>query len=175
MADKAIVMHNPENAQHTETGLVKIKDWIGNEDWDIIQLNWGLWDICYRHPDSKVFGNRDKIKGNITYDLQTYRQNLEELLRILKAHNSAKLIFVTTTYVPVNEAGRFTEDVPKYNAIAKAVMKKNGVIINDIYKKSIAIHHKNGVGDNDVHYNKEGYKELGELIVPVLNKTLKKL
>lgn len=39
MADKAIVMHNPENAQHTETGLVKIKDWIGNEDWDIIQLN----------------------------------------------------------------------------------------------------------------------------------------
>lgn len=108
MADKAIVMHNPENAQHTETGLVKIKDWIGNEDWDIIQLNWGLWDICYRHPDSKVFGNRDKIKGTITYDLQTYRQNLEELLRILKAHNSAKLIFVTTTYVPVNEAGRFT-------------------------------------------------------------------
>ncbi|MEG3656160.1 SGNH/GDSL hydrolase family protein [Arenibacter palladensis] len=175
MADKAIVMHNPGNAQHTGTGLEKIKDWIGNEDWDIIQFNWGLWDLCYRHPDSKVYGNRDKIKGAITYDLQTYRQNLEELVSILKASTSAKLIFVTTTYVPINEAGRFTKDVPEYNAIAKAVMKKNGVIINDIYKKSIAIHHKNGVGDNDVHYNKEGYKELGELIVPVLNKTLKKL
>ncbi|SMG49391.1 SGNH/GDSL hydrolase family protein [Arenibacter troitsensis] len=175
MANKAIVMHNPGNAQHTGTGLEKIKDWIGKEDWDIIQFNWGLWDLCYRHPDADAYGNRDKIKGTITYDPQTYRQNLEELVSILKASTSAKLIFVTTTYVPVNEAGRFTEDVPKYNAIAKAVMKKNGVIINDIYKKSIAIHHKNGVGDNDVHYNKEGYKELGELIVPVLNKTLKKL
>lgn len=175
MANKAIVMHNPGNAQHTGTGLEKIKDWIGKEDWDIIQFNWGLWDLCYRHPDANAYGNRDKIKGSITYDPQTYRQNLEELVSILKASTSAKLIFVTTTYVPVNEAGRFTEDVPKYNAIAKVVMKKNGVIINDIYKKSIAIHHKNGVGDNDVHYNKEGYKELGELIVPVLNKTLKKL
>ena len=175
LATKAIVMHNPGNAQHTGTGLEKIKDWIGKEDWDIIQFNWGLWDLCYRHPDSKVYGNRDKIKGTITYDLQTYRQNLEELVSILKASTSAKLIFVTTTYVPVNEAGRFSEDVAKYNAIAKSVMKKNGVIINDIYKKSIAIHHKYGLGDNDVHYNKEGYKELGELIVPVLNKTLKRL
>ncbi|MDX1759889.1 MAG: SGNH/GDSL hydrolase family protein, partial [Arenibacter algicola] len=71
LATKAIVMHNPGNAQHTGTGLEKIKDWIGKEDWDIIQFNWGLWDLCYRHPDSKVYGNRDKIKGTITYDLQT--------------------------------------------------------------------------------------------------------
>ncbi|MEQ8218471.1 MAG: SGNH/GDSL hydrolase family protein [Arenibacter sp.] len=175
LATKAIVMHNPGNAQHTGTGLENIKDWIGKEDWDIIQFNWGLWDLCYRHPDSKVYGNRDKIKGAITYDLQTYRQNLEELVSILKASTSAKLIFVTTTYVPVNEAGRFSEDVVKYNAVAKSVMKKNGIIINDIYKKSIAIHHNNGLGDQDVHYNKEGYNELGELIVPLLNKTLKKL
>jgi|TARA_R110000744_G_scaffold262470_2_gene377045 lysophospholipase L1-like esterase len=175
LATKAIVMHNPGNAQHTGTGLEKIKDWIGKEDWDIIQFNWGLWDLCYRHPDSKVYGNRDKTKGTLTNDLQTYRQNLEELVSILKTSTSAKLIFVTTTYVPVNEAGRFSEDVVKYNAVAKSVMKKNGIIINDIYKKSIAIHHKNGLGDQDVHYNKEGYNELGELIVPVLNKTLKKL
>ena len=175
LATKAIVMHNPGNAQHTGTGLEKIKDWIGKEDWDIIQFNWGLWDLCYRHPDSKVYGNRDKTKGTLTNDLQTYRQNLEELVSILKTSTSAKLIFVTTTYIPVNEAGRFSEDVVKYNAVAKSVMKKNGIIINDIYKKSIAIHHKNGLGDQDVHYNKEGYNELGELIVPVLNKTLKKL
>tara|TARA_R110000868_G_scaffold18840_5_gene82078 strand:+ start:24857 stop:25516 length:660 start_codon:yes stop_codon:yes gene_type:complete len=175
LATKAMVMHNPGNAQHTGTGLEKIKDWLGQEDWDIIQFNWGLWDLCYRHPDSKVYGNRDKIKGTITYDLHTYRQNMEELVSFLKANTSAKLIFVTTTYVPVNEAGRHSADVAKYNTVAKSVMKKNGVIINDIYKKSIAIHHKNGLGDKDVHYNKEGYIELGELIVPVIEKTIKKL
>jgi len=175
LASKAIVMHNPGNAQHTGTGLEKIKDWVDQEDWDIIQFNWGLWDLCYRHPDSKVYGNRDKIKGTITYDLQTYRQNLEELVSFLKANTSAKLIFVTTTYVPVNEVGRHSADVEKYNAVAKSVMKKNGVIINDIYKKSIAIHHKNGLGDKDVHYSKEGYKDLSKLIVPVIEKAIKKL
>ncbi|MCK0189725.1 SGNH/GDSL hydrolase family protein [Arenibacter sp. F20364] len=175
LATKAIVVHNPGNAQHTGTGLEKIKDWIGQEEWDIIQFNWGLWDLCYRHPDSKVYGNRDKIKGSVTHDLQTYGQNLEKLVGFLKSNTSAKLIFVTTTYVPDNESGRFSDDVVKYNAVAKSVMKKNGVIINDIYKKSIAIHRKNGLGDNDVHYNKEGYKDLSELIVPLLNKNIKKL
>ncbi|MBC8766863.1 SGNH/GDSL hydrolase family protein [Arenibacter sp. BSSL-BM3] len=175
LASKALVLHNPGNAQHTGTGLEKIEDWVGEEDWDIIQFNWGLWDLCYRHPDSKVYGNRDKIKGTITYDLETYEKNLEELVSFLKANTSAKLIFVTTTYVPVNEAGRHSTDVAKYNAVAKSVMKKNGVIINDIYKKSITIHRKNGLGDKDVHYNKEGYNDLGKLIVPVLQKTMKKL
>jgi len=175
LASKAMVKHNPGNAQHTGTGLEKIEDWIAGEDWDIIQFNWGLWDLCYRHPDSKIYGQRDKINGTITYNLQTYTQNLEELVGFLKANTSAKLIFVTTTYVPINEAGRHSADVAKYNEVAKVVMKKNDVIINDIYKKSIAIHHKNGLGNQDVHYNKEGYKELGELIVPVLNKTLKRL
>lgn len=122
-----------------------------------------------------IYGNRDKIKGTITYLLQAYGQNLEELERILKANTPAKLIFVTTTYVPVNESDRFFEDVPKYNEIAKTVMKKNGVIVNDIYQKYIAIHLKNGLRDNDVHYNKDGYKELNELIAPMLNKALEKL
>ena len=54
LIEKAIVKHNPGNAQHSGTGLKKVKEWIGDEDWDIIQFNWGLWDLCYRHPDAKV-------------------------------------------------------------------------------------------------------------------------
>ncbi|WP_220377779.1 MULTISPECIES: hypothetical protein [unclassified Arenibacter] len=45
LATKAIVLHNPGNAQHTGTRLKKIKDWIGKEDWDIIQFNQGLWNL----------------------------------------------------------------------------------------------------------------------------------
>ena len=40
--DKAIISHNPGNAQHTGTGLNKIEEWIGSGKWDIIQFNWGL-------------------------------------------------------------------------------------------------------------------------------------
>lgn len=171
--ESAIVVHNPGNAQHTGTGLDKIDDWIGEEDWDIIQFNWGLWDLCYRHPDSKEYGNRDKINGTLTYSLEEYQANLDALVTKIQKLSDAKLIFVSTTYVPENEAGRFKKDPKKYNQVAKKVMKEHGVLINDLYKPSISIHKSNGLGDNDVHYTPEGYEKLGEIIYEFLDKEIR--
>mgnify|MGYP003666141565 CR=1 FL=1 len=168
----AIIRHNPGNAQHTGTGLENISKWIGDGDWDVIQFNWGLWDLCYRHPDSKVQGNRDKINGKITYDIETYKSNLDSIVTILQKKTNAKLIFVTTTYVPENEPGRFQDDVLKYNEAAKAIMKKHSVIVNDIYGQSVAIHKKYGKGSTDVHYTSKGYKKLGKLISSFLEKEI---
>lgn len=171
--ESAIVVHNPGNAQHTGTGLDKIEEWIGEEDWDIIQFNWGLWDLCYRHPDSKEYGNRDKINGTLTYSLEEYQANLDALVTKIKKLSNAKLIFFSTTYVPENEAGRFKKDPKKYNQVAKKVMKEHRVLINDLYKPSISIHKSNGLGDNDVHYTPEGYKQLGEIIYEFLEKEIR--
>lgn len=171
-SDRAIVLHNPGNAQHTGTGLEKVKQWVDNEDWDIIQFNWGLWDLCYRNPESKNQGNRDKINGKVTFSPADYEANLDSLVTILKEISDAKLIFVTTTCVPENEVGRFTGDVVKYNKAAKRVMKKHGIPVNDIYKASILIHKKSGLGDDDVHYTPEGYEKLGKLISDYLAKKL---
>lgn len=162
--DKAIVIHNPGNAQHTGTGLENIKEWIGKEKWDIIQFNWGLWDLCYRHVDSKEQGNRDKVNGKITYNVKDYAANLDSIVSFLKKTSKAKLIFVTTTYVPKNEAGRFEKDPEIYNDAAKLIMKKYSISVNDIYKQSKQIHIKFGKGTGDVHYTKEGSLELGKLI-----------
>ncbi len=172
-ADRAIVLHNPGNAQHTGTGLEKIREWAGNGDWDIIQFNWGLWDLCYRNPESKNKGNRDRINGKITFTVAEYEANLDSLVTILNEISDAKLIFVTTTCVPENEAGRFAGDVAKYNKAAKRVMKKHGIPVNDIYKASIPIHKKSGLGDDNVHYTPEGYEQLGRLISDYLSKRLK--
>ena len=171
--ESAIVVHNPGNAQHTGTGLDKIEEWIGEEDWDIIQFNWGLWDLCYRHPDSKEYGNRDKINGTLTYSLEEYQANLDALVTKIQKLSDAKLIFVSTTYVPENEAGRFKKDPKKYNQVAKKVMKEHGVLINNLYKPSISIHKSNGLGDNDVHYTPEGYEQLGEIIYEFLEKEIR--
>ncbi len=165
---KAMVSHNPGNAQHTGTGLKNIEAWVGDENWDIIQFNWGLWDLCYRHIDSEVQGKRDKVKGKIPYTLDEYRTNLSSIVSILKKISDAKLIFITTTYVPEDEAGRFTDDAVKYNRAAKDVMQKHGILVNDIYEQSISIHNRYGKGSNDVHYTKEGYEELSELITNFL-------
>ena len=169
----AEVSHNPGNAQHTGTGLSNIGTWIGANDWDIIQFNWGLWDLCYRHPASKVQGHRDKKNGTITYSLHEYASNLDSIVTILKTKTNAKLIFVTTTYVPENEAGRFQNDVIRYNDVAKKIMDKHAIMVNDIYEQSILIHKKFGKGLDDVHYSKQGYEKLSELITEFLKTEIK--
>jgi lysophospholipase L1-like esterase len=163
-ATRAIVSHNPGNAQHSGTGLKKIKDWVGDEDWDIIQLNWGLWDLCYRMPAAEGLGPKDKINGKVTFTVDEYAANLDSIIFFLKSKTNAKLIFVTTTWVPGNEPGRFEGDPEKYNKAAKKVMKKHGVELNDIYNQSKKIHARLGKGENDVHYTEEGYRELAEVI-----------
>jgi len=162
--DQATVVHNPGNAQHTGTGLEKIQEWVGNEDWDIIQFNWGLWDLCYRHPDSKIQGNRDKVNGKITYSVDEYNANLDSIVSTLKKITKAKLIFITTTYVPKNEAGRFENDAITYNNAAKSVMKKHDVVVNDIFEQSKLIHTDLGKESDNVHYTSEGYQELGKQV-----------
>lgn len=171
LKDRALVVHNKGNAEHSGTGLLKLKDWLGNEDWDIIQFNWGLWDLCYRHPDSKVQGTRDKINGKITYSLTEYEKNLREIIKILKPTN-AKLIFVTTSYVPEKEAGRFKGDEIKYNEIAKKVMMENDILINDIHPASEKIHSKHKKAEGDVHYTPEGYKLLADEIISYIQKEI---
>ena len=164
----AQVYHNRGNAQHTGTGLDSIETWIGTKDWDIIQFNWGLWDLCYRHSDSKTQGNRDKVHGTITYELEDYGKNLDSIVQWMKAKSDAKLIFVTTTYVPENEAGRYQEDAIRYNQLAKRIMEENGVVINDIYEASRRIHRHYGKDSGDVHYLPEGYRALAKEITDFL-------
>lgn len=171
LKDIAEVRHNPGNAEHTGTGLAKLNGWIDDTKWDIIQFNWGLWDLCYRHRDSKNQGNRDKINGTQTFSLEMYEKNLTELVLRLKQTN-AKLIFVTTSYVPDGESGRVVGDDLKFNEVAKKVMKQNGVLINNIYKASKKIHKKHSKALGDVHYTEEGYKLLAEEIVEFLQKEL---
>ncbi|MFV0468192.1 MAG: SGNH/GDSL hydrolase family protein [Dysgonomonas sp.] len=171
---KAQVFHNPGNAQHTGVGLNKVKEWIGDTNWDVIQFNWGLWDLCYRSPESKVQGNRDKINGIITNSVDVYVANLDSIVTILKQETNAKLIFVTSTFIPEDEEGRFYEDAMVYNDGAIEVMKKHDVYVNDIYAKSAKIHRKHGMGSNNVHYTKEGYQELSNEIVIYLKKILRK-
>jgi lysophospholipase L1-like esterase len=170
--DKATVVRISENGKHAGYGLTRIREYIGDEKWDIIHFNYGLHDLCYRHRDSKLYGGRDKINGKLPYGIDKYEENLDSLVIIMKELSDAKLIFLTTTYVPENEGGRFAEDAILYNEVAKKVMNKHHVIVNDIYDQSIEIHQKYGLGDDDVHYTDEGSEMLAKIICEFLEKEL---
>lgn len=172
LANEAEVLHNPGNAQHTGTGLRLIDQWLGDQKYDVILFNWGLWDLCYRHPDSKVQGQRDKLNGEITYTVDRYEANMEELVKRLKK-TGTKLVFVTTTVIPPDEAGRFEGDEITYNNAAKAIMKKYDVELCDLHKHSVGVHQQYKLKDGDVHYQPEGYQKLADPIISAVRNALK--
>jgi hypothetical protein len=165
LGERAYVEHNEGNAQHSGTGLEEVISWIGEEKWDIVQFNWGLWDLAYRHEDSETQGKRDKIKGIVTFTPEQYRSNLDSLVRIIKSSTKAKLLFVSTSYVPEGEKGRFVKDAPIYNKVAKEVMAEYKIPVNDLYDFSKEIHAEHSTAANNVHYTKDGYKLLANKII----------
>lgn len=133
--------------------------WLGEQKWDVIHFNVGLHDLCYRHPDSKVQGNRDKVNGAIAVPLDDYEQNLEKIVAMLKA-TEAKLIWASTTLVPEGEAGRIVGDEVKYNLVAEKIMQKHGIEVNDLRELSGTFPESYFRGPGDVHFTPEGSEKL---------------
>jgi hypothetical protein len=169
---EAIVKHNEGNAQHTGTGLKNLDRWIGKTKWDVIYFNWGLWDLCYRHPDSKVQGFRDKVNGTITTNLEQYKRNLDLLVLRLK-NTGAILIWAQTSLVPEGEAGRFVGDEMKYNEVAATIMKKHCIMIDDLHTLTKEFAPVLFLEPGNVHYTKEAYKKIAEHISVKIRMALK--
>ncbi len=168
---KANVVHNSGNAQHTGTGMEKLDEWLGDTEWDVIHFNWGLWDLCYRSEQSKVYGNRDKQNGKVTFSPAEYQKNMEKLVVRLKK-TKAKLIFATTSYVPEGENGRVVNDDKHYNKVALQIMKKYKIEVNDINQFSKRIHKKHKKSEGDVHYTSEGYELLSQPVIRKITRNL---
>ncbi len=171
LAGKAVVKHHKGNAQHTGTGLAKLDQWIGTTRWDVIHFNWGLWDLCYRHPESKVQGRRDKVNGTLTTTLDQYEKNLDELVSRLKK-TDAILIWASTTVVPEQEAGRIRGDDVKYNEAAARIMEKHGIITNDLHALTMTFAADHIDGPGNVHYTQEGYQKIAQQVTDHLRRAL---
>ncbi len=169
---KATVIHHRGNAQHTGTGLKKLDKWIGKTKWDVIHFNWGLWDLCYRHPDSKAAGKRDKINGKLTTSLEQYEKNLDQLVTRLKK-TGATLIWAETTFVPDKEVGRIVGDEIKYNKIAAKIMKKHHITINDLYTLTAKFSPNLFTAPGNVHYTKKGSQKIAMQVVDHIKTALK--
>lgn len=159
------------NCGDTKAGLGNLqKRWLGDTKWDLIHFNWGLHDLCYRNPESKEQGHRDKVDGTLSVPLAEYEKNLETLVQQLEA-TGAKLIWASTTVVPEGEAGRFVGDDLKYNAVAARVMEKHGIPIDDLHALSVSFEGQYSQPGN-VHFDKEGSSKLAEQVVASIKKVL---
>ena len=163
LKDRANVLRPNANCGDTRSGLANLEKWLGDTPWHVIHFNWGLHDLCYRDP-SKVRGNRDKVKGRLSVSLPDYEKNLETLVLRLKK-TGATLIWASTAVVPEGEAGRFVGDDLKYNAVAASLMRKHGVLVNDLHATTKTFAPEMFTGLGDVHFTPEGYARLAARVV----------
>lgn len=165
-------VHRPNaNCGSTLAGLEKLDKWLEGGPWKVIHFNWGLHDLCYRNPDSKAQGGRDKVNGKISVPLEQYEKNLETLVDRLEK-TGARLVFATTTVVPEGESGRFAGDDVKYNAAAEAIMKKHGIPIDDLHALSKTFAPGLFQAPGNVHYKPEGYQKLAEQVASSITREL---
>jgi len=161
----------PDNCGDTTIGLQKIDGWLGKQRWDVIHFNWGLWDLCYRNPESKEQGNRDKVAGKLSTTPAVYEKNLEQLVTRLEA-TGARLIWASTTVVPEGEVGRFLGDDAKYNTIAARVMQRHGIAVDDLFALTKGLSGKFSTKAGDVHFTAEGYEKLAVQVAATIEKVL---
>jgi len=175
---KANVMHPmrpdgkmPVNCASTTQGLADLQKWLGNTKWAVIQFNWGLHDLCYRNPEAKTQGNRDKEHGKIQVPLAEYKVNLDKLATELRK-TGARLIWASTTKVPDDEIGRFTGDERRYNDAAKEIMARHHIAIDDLYALSVSMPGELSLGPGNVHYTPEGYSRLARQVADSIERAL---
>jgi lysophospholipase L1-like esterase len=163
LTDVAQVTHNKGNAKFTTYGLKQIDKWIGDKKWDLIQFNWGLWDMYGWSQNPKL-------------TVKQYEKQLDTLTARLKK-TGTKLIFVTTT--PVCPAPERTakiivsqETANSFAAAAARVMAKYKIPVNDLHAVIAVDRAKYAKGDNDVHYNNEGRRVLGTQVAKAIKQQL---
>jgi len=168
---KADVLRIPTNGRNAAYGLENLDRWLGGQAYDVIHFNWGLWDLCYRHPESKNQGKRDKERGTVTATPEAYRQSLEAIVEKLK-ETKATLIWCSTTPVPENEAGRREGDDLIYNEIAAEIMRKHGIQINDLHAHALKRLPEIASGPGNVHFSAAGSAYLAEQVAAEILKAL---
>ena len=163
LAEKAIVYRPPGNCQSTVFGLVNIEEWLGDESWDVIHFNWGIWDAHH------LAGDRFRTTH------EEYEQNLRTLVSRLKA-TGAKMIWASTTPLMgrIDQGGIWVEgaEIPARNDIARQVMNDNGILINDLYEAMLP-HAPRLHTEDGCHFTPEGYAFLAQHVAESVERILK--
>ncbi len=170
LESKARVSRIAGNAEWTGTGVKKIDEWLGEEKWDVIQFNFGLWDM---------YGWRYKDEDRSP---KAYEERLEKIVTRLK-QTGAKLIWATTTpacpEAEVTMLNQFKTEViisaeleKEYLDAAARVMKKHDIEINDLHAVVKPKRDELLTAPDNVHYTAKGYEMLGKQVAEMILKAI---
>jgi len=164
---KANVHRPAANCGPSNRGVENIEQWLGDGKWDVIHFNFGLHDVYHYDDDGQ---RTDADKGHRQVSNEDYEKNLDKLVSRMKK-TGAKLIFATTTPVPDGSPGRIKGDEVLYNDIARRVMQRHGVVIDDLYSFALPRLAEIQLPQN-VHFKPEGSKVLADQVAASIRKAL---
>lgn len=165
---KANVQHPTENCGPSRRIVEHLDQYLGAKRWDVIQVNCGIHDLTHMNAQRKATSPKDG--GSVQVPLDEYRSNLEKIVARLQK-TGAKLIWCSTTPLHNPPAFRLMDDVDRYNDVAREVMQKHGVQINDI-NREVLKSGKSLWAKDGVHFSPEGYAELAKLAAPAIEAAL---
>jgi lysophospholipase L1-like esterase len=168
LANKADVVHPPENCRSSRQIVQRLDQYLGHERWDVIQFNCGIHDLTYLNEQAEVASAAQG--GKIQVPLDEYRANLEKIVARLKQTN-AVLIWCTTTPLRGSIGFRIVEDVDHYNAVAKDIMLQHNIRITDLHELTLRRRLPKWSPDG-VHFTDDGYRELAADIAPAIEQAL---
>lgn len=136
--------------------------------WDLIHFNVGLHDLKY------LKGKHLNKEGKQVSSIEVYKENLENICAYLKTeYPKAKLIFATTTPVPLNAKGRYKGDSIKFNKAALEVLVKHpDIVINDLYTFTRPHAEEWAQELGNVHYNELGFTKQGKEVARIITEIL---
>jgi lysophospholipase L1-like esterase len=164
------------NCESTLTILEKLDRWLGQTKWAVIHFNAGLHDLEHVQYEGIAPGKQTMVpveKGPRWVSIDTYRSNLEKIVQRLKK-TGARLVFATTTPVPVGARSRVPEDVARYNEAALAVMREHGVQIDDLNSAVVGSAYR-FQKPQDVHFYQEGSDILADHVALSIKARLHKV
>ena len=151
LTGKANVHRAPENCGSTADGLRKLDVWLQSAKWDVVHFNFGIHDIDTSAND--------------------YKTRLAQFTMRLQ-RTGAKLIWASSTPVPVKNKYGSDAAIVERNAIAARIMAQNGVRIDDLYT-FILPQLSRYQHPNDVHFNEAGCNALGRQVAASIESELK--
>jgi lysophospholipase L1-like esterase len=160
-------VHRPRaNCGPTTKGVSQLSSWLGEGKWDVIHFNFGLHDLKWLGPNGENLAEPNKAGNKQQVSLAAYEINLESIVKRLKK-TGAVLIWRNTTPVPKGARGRVVGDSVKYNTVAREVMKRHDIEIDDMYCYSLA-KLSQIQKPKDVHFTSEGSSFLGKKVAEVI-------
>ena len=154
--------------------------WLGDKPWDVIHVNFGIWDCHFvndkeeifffdQHPEIKeISDKKERIKAVLRqgYHTRTSQKEYATNMRVILAHLKAcarSVIFALSTPVPLYDDYFGTAScIVEYNDIARKVCAELSVPVNDLY--SVALPLRTDQKDG-CHFSAVGYNILADAVV----------